>query len=129
MAITAASVTAEPRSWGTGPWKVQVLDFSAASGATGGTATADSLTTAKWAIVTGVVQTAAPTFSGNVVSENDRQVTLRVVGQDAAVIAKSDIQSREATAVSMMPPGLFDHLSDREVIDLVAYLRTVEPVK
>ena len=29
----------------------------------------------------------------------------------------------------MMPPGLFDALTDREVIDLVAYLRTVEPVK
>jgi cytochrome c1 len=27
----------------------------------------------------------------------------------------------------MMPPVLFDALTDREVIDLVAYLRTVEP--
>jgi hypothetical protein len=44
-------------------------------------------------------------------------------------IAKADIQSREATAPSMMPPGLFDALTDREVIDLVAYLRTVEQVK
>ena len=69
------------------------------------------------------------TFSGNVVSETPRQVTLRVVGRDAAVINKSDIQSRESTAVSMMPPGLFETLADREVIDLVAYLRTVEQVK
>jgi hypothetical protein len=45
------------------------------------------------------------------------------------VINKSDIQSRESTAVSMMPPGLFETLSDREVIDLVGYLRTVEQVK
>ena len=29
----------------------------------------------------------------------------------------------------MMPPGLLDSLSDREAIDLVAYLRTAEPVK
>jgi hypothetical protein len=28
-----------------------------------------------------------------------------------------------------MPPGLFDTLTDGEVIDLVAYLRTVEQVK
>jgi hypothetical protein len=29
----------------------------------------------------------------------------------------------------MMPPGLFATLSDADVIDLVAYLRTVEQVK
>ena len=45
------------------------------------------------------------------------------------VVNKSDIQSREATAVSMMPPGLLDALADREVIDLVGYLRTTQPVK
>ena len=67
--------------------------------------------------------------SGNVVSETDRQLTLRVVGRDPVAINKADIQSRETTATSMMPPGLFDALTDREVIDLVAYLRTVEPVK
>ena len=70
------------------------------------------------------------TYSGNVVAENDRQLTLRVVGREAPVVVnKSDIQSREATAVSMMPPGLFDALADSEVIDLVGYLRTTQPVK
>ena len=68
------------------------------------------------------------TFSGNVIGETDRQITLRVVGREApAVIRKADVQSREVTSSSMMPPGLFDALTDREVIDLVAYLRTVEP--
>ena len=69
------------------------------------------------------------TFSGNIVAENDRQLTLRVVGGDPVAIPKSDVQSREVTGVSMMPSGLFDALSDREVIDLVGYLRTVEPLK
>lgn len=69
------------------------------------------------------------THSGNVVSETDRQLTLRVVGRDPVTIAKADIQSRETTTSSMMPPGLFDTLTDREVVDLVAYLRTVEQVK
>lgn len=69
------------------------------------------------------------TLSGNVVAETDRQVTLRVVGRDNVVVRKADIQSREATAVSMMPPGLFDSLQEREVIDLVGFLRTAEPVK
>jgi putative membrane-bound dehydrogenase-like protein len=68
------------------------------------------------------------TYAGNVAGENERQVTLRVVGQDAAVINKSDIQSREETPVSMMPPGLFKTLTDAEVLDLVRYLRTTEQV-
>ena len=61
------------------------------------------------------------THSGNVVSETDRQLTLRVVGRDPVAINTADIQSRETTATSMMPPGLFDALTDREIIDLVAY--------
>lgn len=66
------------------------------------------------------------TYSGNVVGENTRQLTLRVVGQDAVIINKSDIQSQEVTDVSMMPPGLFDMLRDEEVLDLMAYLRRAE---
>jgi putative heme-binding domain-containing protein len=69
------------------------------------------------------------TYSGTIAAETDRQLTLRVIGRDAAVIPKRDIQTREVTPVSMMPPGLFDALSDPEVIDLTAYLRTAEPVK
>ena len=70
------------------------------------------------------------TYSGSIASENDRQVTLRIAGREApVVIPKSDIQSREATAVSMMPPGLLDSLADSEVIDLVGYLRTSAPPK
>jgi putative heme-binding domain-containing protein len=69
------------------------------------------------------------TLSGRIVAETDKQLTLQVVGRDPVVINKSEIQSREATAVSMMPPGLFDALDDREVIDLVAYLRTVEQAR
>lgn len=66
------------------------------------------------------------TYSGNVISENERQIKFRVVGQEAVVINKSSIQSREVTPVSMMPQGLFEILSDTEIIDLVAYLRKVE---
>ena len=66
------------------------------------------------------------THSGNVIAETDRQLTLRVVGQEGVVINKADIQAREATTVSMMPPGLLDALTDREVVDLVGYLRAVD---
>ena len=68
------------------------------------------------------------TYLGNVANENDQQVTLRVVGQDAVVINKASIQSREETPNSMMPEGLLQTLTNVEVIDLVAYLRTTEQV-
>lgn len=67
------------------------------------------------------------TYSGNVVGENDRQITMRIVGRDSVVINKSDIQSHETTDESMMPPGLFNALTDKEVVDLVAYLRFAGP--
>ena len=68
------------------------------------------------------------TYSGNITEENDRQVTMRVVGQDQIKISKSDIQSREVTEKSMMPEGLLNNLSDEEILDLVAFLKTSEPV-
>ncbi|RPA68271.1 dehydrogenase [Cyclobacteriaceae bacterium YHN15] len=64
------------------------------------------------------------TYSGNIISENQRQITLRVVGQDPVLINKSSIQSKDITDVSMMPPGLFENLSEKEIVDLMAYLKT-----
>lgn len=69
------------------------------------------------------------TYSGNVISENDRQVTMRIVGQDAVKINKSDIQSREVMPTSLMPVGLFDSLNETEVLDLVKYMRTMSGPK
>jgi putative heme-binding domain-containing protein len=68
------------------------------------------------------------TVIGNVASETDRQVTLRVVGRDEVVLNTSEIQSRELSANSLMPEGLFRTLSDEEVLDLVSYLHTAEQV-
>ena len=64
------------------------------------------------------------TYSGNIIGENDRQVTLRVIGQDQLVLNKSDIQSQETASVSLMPEGLIETLTDKEVVDLIGYLRT-----
>ena len=70
------------------------------------------------------------TYGGNIASESDRQVTLRVVGQtDPIAISKTDIQSRDVAPVSMMPEGLLGTLTDKEVVDLIAYLRTTEQVE
>jgi putative membrane-bound dehydrogenase-like protein len=62
------------------------------------------------------------TYSGNIVAENERQITMRIVGQEATVINKSNIQSREVMPVSMMPNGLFETLSNTEIVDLVGFL-------
>lgn len=62
------------------------------------------------------------TYSGNVTAENERQITMRIVGQEAMVINKSNIQSREVMPVSMMPNGLFETLSNEEIVDLVGFL-------
>ncbi len=63
------------------------------------------------------------TYVGNISAENDRQITMRIVGKEPVVILKSGIQSRETTPTSLMPPGLFKSLSDDDVLALVAYLR------
>jgi putative heme-binding domain-containing protein len=68
------------------------------------------------------------TFAGNVVSEDERQLKLRIVGQDIALV-KSEIQSREVSPVSMMPEGILNTLKDAEVVDLFAYLQAMKPVK
>ena len=47
------------------------------------------------------------TYIGTVAAENERQVTLRVVGQDTVVLNRSDIQSLEISEQSLMPEGLF----------------------
>jgi putative heme-binding domain-containing protein len=67
------------------------------------------------------------TLAGNVAAEDDQQVTLRLIGQDT-VVAKSEIASRETSNVSMMPEGLLKTLSQEEVRDLIAYLRTSQQV-
>ena len=68
-------------------------------------------------------------YSGVVVSENRRQVQLAIANvEEPVTIPVSQITDREITDLSMMPEGLLENLSDPEVLDLVAYLRTLEPV-
>ncbi len=67
------------------------------------------------------------TYSGNVIAENDRNLTLRVVGQDPIAINKSQIRTRDVSEKSMMPEGLLNNLTNSEVLDLIAYLKKLEP--
>ncbi len=67
------------------------------------------------------------TLAGNVRAEDERQVTLRSVGQDT-VVARGDIVSRDTAQVSLMPEGLLRSLATDEVRDLLAYLRRERPL-
>ena len=67
------------------------------------------------------------TYSGNVIAENDRQVTMRIVGKESSKINKSDIQSREVMPTSLMPVGILETIQENEVLDLVKYLQTMKP--
>ena len=68
------------------------------------------------------------TYAGNIVSENDRSITMRTVGQDGIVLMKSNIQSREVQSVSMMPEGLLDWMPDQDIINLIAFLQSSEEI-
>lgn len=69
MAFAAVASTAEPRSFSIGPIKVQIFTWSAASADVAGTITATGLSSVNHVIIDGkMAHTAAPTFSGNVVT-------------------------------------------------------------
>lgn len=69
MAFSATALSSEPRSFSIGPKKVQILSYSAASGDTSGTATADKLTTVQAVLgVSGPLAATSYSISGNVVT-------------------------------------------------------------
>jgi putative membrane-bound dehydrogenase-like protein len=71
--------------------------------------------------VTVVVTTAGRTLSGIVKKESDAALTLQLPNE-VVVLPKGEIESREATKLSMMPEGIFEPLRLEEVRDLVGYL-------
>lgn len=68
MALSATNATNEPRAFSLGPVKAQLINFTVANGDTSGTITADALSSIVFVQVHGVAQTAAPSFSGNVIT-------------------------------------------------------------
>jgi putative heme-binding domain-containing protein len=69
-------------------------------------------------------------YSGIPSEENERTLKLHVADRSEPVlITKSSIESREIAAVSMMPDGILNNLSDTEVVDLVGYLQSVPASK
>ncbi|MDR3401321.1 MAG: c-type cytochrome [Chthoniobacter sp.] len=61
--------------------------------------------------------------SGRVVSETADKIIIRpsMLAPDMQELNKADIQSREVSKVSPMPPGLLSMLTKQEILDLLAY--------
>jgi putative membrane-bound dehydrogenase-like protein len=66
-------------------------------------------------------------ISGIIKAETDKSLTVRTA-TETLVLPKDEIESRTPSKVSMMPDGLLDKMTEREVRDLVAYLRGREQV-
>ncbi len=62
-------------------------------------------------------------ITGIVLQENESTVTIQTQ-TGTITLPRKDITSRTESKLSMMPEGLFDQLSEQEVIDLVAYLQS-----
>ncbi len=68
------------------------------------------------------------TLVGAIAEEDGRRIVLNAVGQKQ-IVAKQDIKSRVVSDISMMPEGLLMTLKDNEVVNLIQYLRTEEPLE
>jgi putative heme-binding domain-containing protein len=74
-----------------------------------------------------LVLTDGRVLQGLVLRENDSAVTLRTVN-DELVIARSEIDERVTSPLSLMPEGQLDTLTGEEVRDLIAYLASPRQV-
>ena len=67
-------------------------------------------------------------LSGVVVEQDKNVVVLRGSDGKDVVLARADIDAMRPAAGSIMPEGLLNGLSDQQVRDLFAYLRSTQPL-
>jgi putative heme-binding domain-containing protein len=75
-----------------------------------------------------VVTTDGRTLTGIVVEKDAGVVVVRTADGQRVVLPRDSIDDMRVTGVSLMPEGLLDGLSDQEVRDLFAYLRSGQPL-
>ncbi len=65
-------------------------------------------------------------LAGRIVSETDDRLVIRpsMLAPEMRELAKADIQSRQLSKISPMPPGLVNMLTKEEILDLLAYLES-----
>jgi putative heme-binding domain-containing protein len=67
-------------------------------------------------------------LSGVVVEEDKNVVVLRGADGKDLALARAEIDTMRPSRTSIMPEGLLSELSDQQVRDLLAYLRTTQPL-
>jgi putative heme-binding domain-containing protein len=68
------------------------------------------------------------TLVGIVVEKDDKVVVLRTAEGQKLTLARDEIAQMNVVGASLMPEGLLAGLSDQEVRDLFAYLRSTQPL-
>lgn len=71
--------------------------------------------------LTTIATTDGRVLTGVVTEEAAESLTLKTPTEDV-LLAKSEIEDRKQSLLSMMPEGLFEKLSDAEIRNLIAYL-------
>ena len=67
-------------------------------------------------------------LAGFVVERDPQRVVLRTSDGPAVALAMSELASMEPMGGSLMPEGLLAGLTDQQVRDLFAYLRSTQPL-
>ena len=75
------------------------------------------------------IKTATATFNALLLRETPTALQIRVSTDPAKplVVQKSQVQSREKSAVSFMPEGLIDKMSQADISNLMAFIQTGPP--
>ena len=68
------------------------------------------------------------TLSGFLADKDNRVVVLRGIDGVNITLPQDEIQKMKAAGLSLMPEGLLDSLTEQQVRDLFAYLRSTQPL-
>ncbi|MCS7045147.1 MAG: c-type cytochrome [Gemmataceae bacterium] len=75
-----------------------------------------------------IVTESGRTLHGIIVEKDPRVVVVRTADGQRVVVPKDEIESQRIAGTSLMPEGLLQGLSDQDVRDLFAYLRSSQPL-
>jgi putative heme-binding domain-containing protein len=67
-------------------------------------------------------------LTGFIESEQPDQIVLRNTDGQSVTLERSDIEQLEPQVLSLMPEGLLEKLDDKQIRDLMAYLRSSQPL-
>ncbi len=67
-------------------------------------------------------------LTGFLENQSNEQFTLKAVDGKSHVISKSEVEQMLQQSTSLMPEGMLNELSDQMIADLLAYLRSSQPL-